>query len=231
MNINRLFPALTVTEMPMISSLKSARSREKRALIKEESEAQKLIQEDCGESLQGTLKYLMLVGKVLMNLEVKLGRLEAANEKLNDVFEQNKDTEGTDSFQVVLDEEAEFIDGVLTKISELKVIKVEVEWKRNELEATSNPPHAAIASIWTQPSQQGPIKPQHIEIAPFDGNVLEWQEFWDQFKAAIHNGTFSSIDKMNYLKSKLMGEALNAISGYQLCNNNYEVVVDVLKRL
>ena len=35
---------------------------------------------------------------------------------------------------------------------------------------------------------------------------------------------------MNYLKSKLKGEALNAISGYQLCSNNYEVVVDVLKR-
>ena len=102
----------------MISSLKSARSREKRALVKE-SEAQKLIQEDCGESLQDTLKYLMLVGKVLMNLEVKLARLEAANEKLNDAFEQSKDTEGADSFQVVLDEEAEFIDGILTKISEL----------------------------------------------------------------------------------------------------------------
>ena len=29
-------------------------------------------------------------------------------------------------FQVILDEEAEFIDGVLTKISELKVIKVEL---------------------------------------------------------------------------------------------------------
>ena len=186
----------------------------------------------------------MLVGKVLMNLEVKLGQLEAANEKLNDAFEQSKDTEGADSFQVVLDEEAEFINGILTKISELKVIKVEVERKRNELEtaqihtsshsdtteATTSPPHAAIASIWTQPSQQGPIKPQHIEIAPFDGNVLKWQEFWDQFEAAIHNGTFSSIDKMNYLKSKLKGEALNAISGYQLCNNNYEVVVDVLKR-
>ena len=39
-------------------------------------------------------KYLMLVGKVLMNLEVKLGWLEAANKKLNNAFEQSKDTEG-----------------------------------------------------------------------------------------------------------------------------------------
>jgi len=88
-------------------------------LVKEESDAQKLIQEDCGESLQDTLKCLMLVRKVLMNLEVKLGWLEAANKKLNDAFEQSKDTEGANSFQVVLDEEAEFIDGILTKIPEL----------------------------------------------------------------------------------------------------------------
>ena len=36
--------------------------------------------------------------------------------------------------------------------------------------------------------------------------------------------------KFNYLKSKLTGEELEAISGYQLSNDNYKVVIDVLKR-
>jgi len=35
---------------------------------------------------------------------------------------------------------------------------------------------------------------------------------------------------MTYLKSKLIGEALDAISGYQLSHDNYAVVVDALKR-
>ena len=35
---------------------------------------------------------------------------------------------------------------------------------------------------------------------------------------------------MNYLKSKLTNEALDAISGYRLSNSNYKVVVDVLKQ-
>jgi len=117
----------------MISSLKSSRSREKRSVIKEESEAQKLIQDECGEGLQDVTKYLMLVGKVLMNLEVKLGRLEAANEKLIEAFDQNEDSDGAEQFQAVLDEEADFIDGVLTRISELKIVKQEVERKRREL--------------------------------------------------------------------------------------------------
>ena len=231
----------------MISGLKSARTREKKALIKEEGEAQKLIQADCGNGLQDILKYLMSVGKVLMNLEVKLGRLGLANEKLVEAYEQNKDQEGAEQFQGILDEEAELIDVALTRISELKILKGEVERKRNEIEKAQsrtlrsssetqqtdptplNPTSSGIASIWS-PSAQGPIKPPQLEIRLFDGDVLKWQEFWDQFEAAIHKAKYPSIDKMNYLKSRLTGEALDAISGYQLSNNNYDVVVDVLKR-
>ena len=232
--------------MPMVSSLKSSRTREKKTLIREETEAQKLLQAECGDGLQETLKYLMSVGKVLMNLETKLGRLELANEKLSEAYEQNEDQEGAVQFQSTLDEEAELIDGVLSRISELKILKGELERKRNEIEKAQshmssssethqtdhtllNPTGPEIASIWS-PSVQGPIKPPHLEIASFDGNILKWREFWDQFEAAIHNAKFSSIDKMNYLRSRLTGEALDAISGYQLSNDNYKVVVDVLKR-
>jgi len=35
---------------------------------------------------------------------------------------------------------------------------------------------------------------------------------------------------MNYLKTKLTGEALDSIAGYQLSNDNYKLVVDVLKK-
>ena len=58
---------------------------------------------------------------------------------------------------------------------------------------------------------------------------MKWQEFWDQFEGAIHNAKFSNVDKLNYMRSRLKGEALDAIAGYQLCNDNYNVVVDVLK--
>jgi len=211
--------------MPMISSLKSACTHEKKVLIKEESGAQKLIQADLGDSL--LLKYLMSVGKVLMNLEVKLGQLESTNQKLVDKFEQSEDAEGAEHFQTVLDEESEFIDGVLTRKSELKILKGEVERKRTKLETAQSPVlvsanstqqtdhtqlSSEIASIWS-PSVQGPTKPPHLEITLFDGNVLKWQEFWDQFEAAIHKAKYSSVDKMNYLKSRLTGEALDAILG------------------
>jgi len=62
-----------------------------------------------------------------------------------------------------------------------------------------------------QPTQ-GPIKPPQLEMTPFEGDVLKWQEFWDQFEASIHKANYPPIDKFNYLRSKLKGEALSAIS-------------------
>ena len=149
---------------------------------------------------------------------MKLGWLESANEKLIEAYEQSEDQEGAEQFQNILDEEAELIDGILTRISKLKILKGEVERKHSEIEKTQshmlggysetaqinhthlNPTTSEIASIWS-PSVQGPIKPPHLEITLFDGNVLRWREFWDQFEAAIHNARFSSTDKTNYLRS------------------------------
>ena len=53
-------------------------------------------------------------------------------------YEHNEDQEGAEQFQGILDEEAELIDGVLSRISELKILKGELERKRNEIERTQS---------------------------------------------------------------------------------------------
>ena len=84
-----------------------------------------------------------------------------------------------------------------------------------------------LSSIWASP---GDVKPSHLDIPHFTGDVLKWKEFWDMFDAAVHSNTkYANVDKLNCLKSKLNGNALQAILGYQLSNQNYPVVVDVLK--
>ena len=80
------------------------------------------------------------------------------------------------------------------------------------------------------PTTIAPLRPPQLDITPFGGDILKWQEFWDAFKASVHNAKYAAVDKLNYLKSRLKGEALEAISGYQLSNENYTVVVDMLKK-
>ncbi len=67
-------------------------------------------------------------------------------------------------------------------------------------------------------------------MASFNGDRLKWTEFWDSFECTVHNNrNLSGIEKMNYLNSKLTGEAKRAISGLALSNENYTVAVKILK--
>lgn len=136
-----------------------------------------------------------------MNLKTKLARLEVANNKLADVYEQGKENEATEQFQTTLNEESAFTDGILDKISQLKILRENVERKRREtdtnihqsvelqltrmqeqvkqLQMVARPNRSVtLDSIWS-PSTSNFVKPLHLEITPFGGDVLKWQEFWD----------------------------------------------------
>ena len=64
----------------------------------------------------------------------------------------------------------------------------------------------------------------------FSGNTLEWQPFWDSFNAAVNsNPTISDVQKLNYLRSQLRGEASQLIAGFSLTSANYSHSVALLK--
>ena len=69
-----------------------------------------------------------------------------------------------------------------------------------------------------------------LEIAKFEGDVLQWQGFWDQFSAAIDsNSQLKNIDKFNYLKTYLGKKPLDIISGLTLSSSNYLKALDILR--
>lgn len=79
-------------------------------------------------------------------------------------------------------------------------------------------------------SKTSSVRLPTLEIPSFSGDKLKWSEFWDAFEASIHKNTnISDIEKLNYLMSKLSGEAKQSVSGIHLSNENYAVVVDLLK--
>lgn len=196
--------------------------REKRALIKEETDTQRLLQEQHGNTLEDVIRIHLATGKVLLNLERKFSGLESANDKLADAYNQDNYADGAEQFQQTSDKDAELMDNVVSRISELKMMKEEPERVHKIFEThtqttqktTIDTPGVNFASIWSQ-STHGAIRPPQLHITPFDGDVMNWQEFWDQFEASVDKASYSPVDKLNYLKSKLKGEALTAISGYQ----------------
>ncbi|XP_060564212.1 uncharacterized protein LOC132723501 [Ruditapes philippinarum] len=74
------------------------------------------------------------------------------------------------------------------------------------------------------------VKLPKLDMISFSGNRLKWTEFWDSFRSAIHeNDKLSPIDKFNYLKGKLVGEARSAIAGLTLSNENYDIAIHILR--
>ena len=103
---------------------------------------------------------------------------------------------------------------------ELKM-KAEMEQKRLELEKQFGVPITCHTPT---------IRLPKLELQKFNGNILRWQEFWDSFEASIHrNPNLQPVDKFNYLRAELEGDASAVISGLELTNSNYEVAVNLLQ--
>ena len=61
-----------------------------------------------------------------------------------------------------------------------------------------------------------------LVLPTFNGNPLQWQTFWDSFKAAVDsNPCLSQVQKFSYPCAQLQGDAAHIISGLPLTENNY----------
>ena len=71
----------------------------------------------------------------------------------------------------------------------------------------------------------------NLSIKCSNGNPIEFQSFFDQFRAAIHeNDSLKSIKKFNYLRAFLRGPALASISGLSLTSENYNQAIEILEK-
>ena len=68
-----------------------------------------------------------------------------------------------------------------------------------------------------------------LQLPTFSGDVLLFNDFLQSFTTSVDNSNISNVQKFNYLKSLLRGEALNLISGLELCDANYFESLNLLK--
>ena len=74
------------------------------------------------------------------------------------------------------------------------------------------------------------VKLPKMELKTFDGNVLKWYEFWENFKHCVHNQPLvQELQKFSYLKRCLKGLAFVSVSNFKLRAENYGPAVQLLK--
>ena len=122
------------------------------------------------------------------------------------------------------------------KMLEFERQKAEIEHRKLQIEAEK--PNLERVKLekklqteTTKPvSKPNTVKLPRLDFKKFIGELLLWPKFRDSFHSAIHsNPPLSPVDKMNYLKAKLDGEAAEVISGLALSNVNYEEAIRLLQ--
>ncbi|XP_018393360.1 PREDICTED: uncharacterized protein LOC108772337, partial [Cyphomyrmex costatus] len=74
------------------------------------------------------------------------------------------------------------------------------------------------------------IATSHINLPKFDGKYEEWLSFEDTFNALVHsNVIIQTVQKFNYLKSCLVGNAAHIIQSLTSTAENYEIAWNLLK--
>jgi len=82
----------------------------------------------------------------------------------------------------------------------------------------------------TDSRQSSNLKLHRIELSKFNWDVLKFQNFWDQFEAAVHNNDdLPKVLKFTYLGSVLTGSALQTIQGFEVTGANYQAAVNCLQ--
>ena len=76
------------------------------------------------------------------------------------------------------------------------------------------------------------MKLPKLEVPTFDGNVLNWTTFWEQFSISGHNRpNISDPEKLVYLQQALKdGSAKHAIEGLSRSGDHYKEAVDCLQQ-
>ena len=68
-----------------------------------------------------------------------------------------------------------------------------------------------------------------LQLPVFDGDVQQWQEFWDIFDSSVHKQNLTKVSKFSYLKAVLKGTAASAVSGIPVNNDNYDTAITLLQ--
>ena len=90
---------------------------------------------------------------------------------------------------------------------------------------------AKPAAFTTSTTDALGVKLPKIDVPRFNGNILSWRSFWEQFHVAIHCRTsLSKAEKLAYLQSSLKdGSAKSVIDGLSQSGDHYDEAVATLR--
>ncbi|XP_053389852.1 uncharacterized protein LOC123530907 [Mercenaria mercenaria] len=223
--------------MANLTYLKGVRTRYRNVLDSSIEEGRNLLKGEIEECVEKIKSYNDKVESQSEKLAVALG--ETDNEQTESIV--NDDCElCSDAIEVYLD--LKEYKGKLESARQKQNIKpvavpneqcdalIELQQNMQRLMAAQIKQQQDFMNRQDKKKHPNTVKLPKLEMISFGGDKTRWVEFWDSFQSSVHdNSSISNVDKFNYLKSKLFGEARRAVMGIALSNENYTVALEVLK--
>ena len=80
-------------------------------------------------------------------------------------------------------------------------------------------------------SENGGLKLPKLDVPTFDGSVIHWRAFWEQFQISVHDQkSLSYSEKLVYLKHALKdGAARQVVKGLSRSGDQYAVAIACLQ--
>ncbi|XP_037515421.1 uncharacterized protein LOC119391844 [Rhipicephalus sanguineus] len=143
------------------------------------------------------------------------------------------DLRATDSAIVPLlsttEAEAEF-DRVVEYNDRATATCAKLKYRLRRFHESQNSPLPETPIEPVQRTHQPAVQLPKVDIMKFDGQPSVWTPFWEQFSQLIHNnGRLTDVDRFNYLRSVLTGDAALAIAGLPATASCYAEALDILK--
>lgn len=161
------------------------------------------------------------------NLE-KVYELQARHEELADLYQKYNATQGDIE---LIDDKNSILHAQERSATEDKYFHYRAKLaeiiKDHELNQTSDSCHSAPQAS-AQPKTPG-LKLPYLQIPNFDGNLSEWSNFKALFDGIIDSHEhLTPLQKFQYLKSLLRGEAANLINSIAVNADNYHRALGIL---
>ena len=120
-------------------------------------------------------------------------------------------------------------DDVTAMFEEEDAYTLAYEVAREKANKFLTPPPTPQLPVPADPARPKPVKLERLSLPSFNGDVLQFTEFWPTFKARVHNSPeLDDSDKFGYLVSKLSGPALAAVHGLPHTTAGYNQAIELL---
>ena len=161
---------------------------------------------------------------------LNLKRLEKSLEENVNIL-KNLDDE---ILELISENEAETLTNEIDKSCQISdeindiLVKIESIFSKSNVENSSVHTNSTTSSSVSSNPNDSHTK---LTLDKFNGELLSWQSFWDQYSVAIHtNGSLSDIEKFNYVRSYLTDLTTGeCIKGLSLTSASYQKAVEILK--